>query len=200
MGSLVVLALFLAFTLPLTAEMSAVHIVARAWERWARARGYVFHGAGVLKSSRALYVRAACGDVEATIDLRGAGRARRTRVASRAVRAMPLRLAIYRRAAAFVDALRHRAGEREMAFGQPALDDAYAAHASPEALARRVLDEPLVEALHALRGRNEVTFSYDEGEVQLSWSGAEEDEALLDLALRAVASACKWRSAGGIYR
>ena len=69
-----------------------------------------------------------------------------------------------------------------------------------EALALRVLDESVVEALHALRARGEVTFSYDDGEVQLSWSGAEEDEAILDLALRAVAGACKWRSAGGIYR
>ena len=33
MGSLLFLVLFLGFTLPLTAEMSAVHSVARAWER-----------------------------------------------------------------------------------------------------------------------------------------------------------------------
>jgi hypothetical protein len=64
----------------------------------------------------------------------------------------------------------------------------------------RAMDEELALALDLLRARREVSFSYAAGSIELSWSGAEEDPAILDAALRAVASACHWHGAGGVYR
>ena len=152
MTALVTFAVVVAFAFGMAGDMRVVGEVARVWERYARERGYRFRGAGALRSSHALRVVARLGEEEIVLDVRGSGKAYRTRVSARLVAHFP------------------------------------------------GMDEQLALALHMLRTRREVRLICDGGLVELSWAGVEEDSAILDAAIAAVASACTWRSAGGVYR
>lgn len=200
MTTWVLVGLATAITFTIAIDVSTALRVARRWASYATQRGYRLDAPGLLPSRETMRLRAVSDDTTIAFTLLGSGRTTRTRASAKAIRALPLVLVLYDRRIPFVGTLRQRAGNDEIPLDPPSLGTRYAMHATNAPLARELLDEPALDAFLRMLGRRDVAFTYDEGEVQLSWAGAEEHEELLDAARDIVARACRWRPDAAAYR
>jgi len=146
--------------------------IADIWAAYARRRGFEFVPAeGEWPNRSAPAVRWREGQAEYRIEARGTEAFVSTAVVAELAKPMDGELVLRRATAA--DAGSERTGD-------PLLDARYAIRAEPRDLAPRLLTEDVKRALVGFDVGAGGSLAYQRGQVKLSWSGAEENDARLD--------------------
>lgn len=172
------------------------------WQRWAAARGFVYvPPAGTFWSETSPRLEGQLRDVAIEIDTykvsNGKTSIAYTRARSHAQ--VPLEGEVRVNLRGTLARIERSLGFHQLHLDDPAFDDRFIAHATPETLAPVLLDADTRRALLDLPVKH-FSFKYAQGESIVSWVGLCRDEATLDAACALVCAAGVWRKDPTLYR
>jgi len=192
--ALLPMGVFLAFAGAMAWYSKAQHeALERAWAEIARARQWEMQS-GRYFPFRSGVIRGTADNVVFEIDHYDVSQGRSstpyTRVRAKAIEPMPLVTKVYREG--LLSTVGKLIGTQDVEVGQPEFDEKFMVKADDVAAARALFDSELCRDLLGFPPES-VTFEYRAGEVSLTWIAKERSHAVLDRAVRVIASACRWR-------
>lgn len=194
---LVAFVVFMAWLFRYAAREHGERIAAWAW--FCSQHGFTFTPqSGSLFSFRPARIDGRVGTVQFSIDTftvsNGKSSTTYTRLRSAAMQGMPLDARVYRETV--FGALGDLLGAQDVPVGDPAFDKAFVVKATREDLVRQWLDAPLRAALLQFGFGAEPrdgTLHYRQGQLELTWIGAEKSHAVLHAAVSVAVEAARFR-------
>ena len=194
---LVAFVVFMAWLFRYAAREQAERLA--AWARFCAQHGFTFTPqTGRLFSFHPARIDGRVGTVQFTIDTftvsNGKSSTTYTRLRSAAMQGMPLDARVYRETV--LGALGDLLGAQDVSMGDPAFDKAFVVKATREDLVRQWLNAPLRATLAQFclgAEPRDGTLYYRQGQLELTWIGAEKSPVVLHAAVSVAVEAASFR-------